>query len=126
MSLLANIIAEVNKKKQNYQNITFNNLVYGYEYPAIITDLQEQGKKIIIEFTVFLSNEKIIKQKESFSGTFGENRLCMFMSMVDVENINNLLGKACFIMKVMNGDFTNIEISQFVDMTDFKETVENL
>ena len=127
MTLLDNLKAEVKKNKAKENKVSFHKIPYDTELPSIITNVCElEGNKISVEFAVIVSSNVVIKRRRVYGGNYGMELLSNMMDIAGVDEVNELIGMSCYVELRQNGEFTNVDISQFIDNDEFESLITDI
>lgn len=124
MNLLENLKKEVLNNKKTMKKVNFEVLPPDIELPSAITNVYERDdENIVVEFTI-VYNGNTQKKTRMFGGNYGKELLSNLLKCAGISDVNDIVGKYSYIKLINNGQYTNIEVVQFIDEDEFMEVIE--
>ena len=123
MSILKNIEEEIKKNKAKNNKVSFDKIPYNTPVISVITDVYERDGKIYVVFTIVLSANTVIKKNRVYGGKYGLELLSGLLDTADVDDVNDLIGIPAYVELTQNGEFTNVDVIQFLDEEEFNEAI---
>lgn len=126
MSILKNIEEEIKKNHSKSNKVTFDKIPYNTPVISVITDVYERDGKIYVVFTIVVSANTVIKKNRVYCGKYGQELLSGLLDTAGIDDINDLVGIPAYVELVQNGDFTKVDVVQFIEKEEFNEVISEL
>lgn len=126
MSILKNIEEEIKKNQSKSNKVTFDRIPYNTPVISVITDVYERDGKIYVVFTIVVSANTVIKKNRVYCGKYGLELLSGLLDTAGIDDVNDLVGIPAYVELAKNGDFTNVDVVQFLEKEEFNEVIAEL